>query len=103
MTKRILSVLSVTALMAAMVVVAALPAFASSSADFIVYFPFGNGATYSCSGAPPFVSNGSDDSPGNCAIERIGAPPVGLVCDIPTTITFVHEMHQATIDARLCH
>ena len=103
MTKRILSVLSVAALIAAMVVVAALPAFAASSANSIVYFPFGNGATYSCSGGPPFVSNGSDASSGNCAIEQIGAPPVSLVCDIPTTITFVHEMHQSTIDARLCH
>jgi hypothetical protein len=103
MTKRTLSVLSVAALIAAMVVVAALPASAASSANHIVYFPFGKGATYSCFGGPPFVSNGSDNSPGNCAIERIGAPPVGLVCDIPTTITFVHEMHQATLDARLCH
>ena len=103
MTKRMLSVLSVAALIAAMVVVTALPAFAASSANFMVYFPFGNGATYSCSGGPPFVSNDSDDLPGNCAIEQIGAPPVDLVCDVPTTITFVHEMHQATIDARLCH
>jgi hypothetical protein len=102
MTKRTLSVLSVATLMAAMVVVTALPAFAASSATSIVYFPFGNGATYSCSGGPPFVSNDSDGSPGNCAIEQIGAPPVGLVCDIPTTITFVHETHQATLDARLC-
>ena len=102
MTKRTLSVLSVATLMAAMVVVTALPAFAASPANSIVYFPFGNGATYSCSGGPPFVSNGSDGSPGNCAIEQIGAPPVGLVCDISTTITFVHETHQATLDARLC-
>ena len=103
MTKRMLTVLSVATLIAAMVVVTALPAFAASSANSIVYFPFGNGATYSCSGSPPFVSNNSDASPGNCAIEQIGAPPVGLVCNVPTTITFVHETHQATIDARLCH
>ena len=84
------------------------PAIAQSpAADPVVYFPLGNGATYSCAGGPPFVvdnhrrhSGGS--SPGNCAIEQIGPPPVGLVCDIPTTITFAHEMHPWTTDAWLC-
>jgi len=111
MTKRILSVLSVTTLIAAMMVVTALPAFAASSAYSIVYFPFGNGATYLCSGGPPFVVNNNNNhhhhsggsSPGNCAIEQIGPPPVGLVCDIPTTITFVHDTHQDTEGGRLCH
>jgi hypothetical protein len=98
---RILSV--ITAVTVVLLTAFTLPAIAQSPANSIVYFPFGNGATYSCTGGPPFVSNNSDDSPGNCAIRQIGAPPVGLACDIPTAITFVHEMHQATIDARLCH
>ena len=98
---RILSV--VAAVTVVLLAAFTLPAIAQSPADSTVYFPLGNGATYSCSGGPPFVvSNGSDASPGNCAIVQIGAPPVGLVCDIPTTITFVHETHQATLDARLC-
>ena len=100
-TGRILS--TVAAVTVVLLAAFTLPAIAVSPANSVVYFHFGNGATYSCSGGPPFVSNGSDASPGNCAIERIGAPPVGLVCDIPTTITFVHEMHQATLDARLFH
>ena len=82
------------------------PAIAQSpAADPVVYFPLGNGATYSCAGGPPFVVDNhrhSGDSSGNCAIEQIGPPPVGLVCDIPTTITFAHEMHPWTTDAWLC-
>jgi hypothetical protein len=101
-----------TAAVAAAVLLAAAfapPAIAQSpAADPVVYFPLGNGATYSCAGGPPFVvddhhrhhSGGS--SPGNCAIEQIGPPPVGLVCDIPTTITFTHEMHPWTTDVWLC-
>ena len=81
----------------------ALPAIAQSPADSVVYFPLGNGATYSCSGGPPFVVNNhhSGDSSGNCAIRQIGPPPVGLVCDIPTTITFTHEMRPWTTGAWL--
>jgi LPXTG-motif cell wall-anchored protein len=81
------------------------PAIAQSPPDSVVYFPLGNGATYSCAGGPPFVVNNhhhSGDSPGNCAIRQIGPPPVGLVCDIPTTITFTHEMHPWTTDVWLC-
>ena len=92
------------AVAAALVALTLGQAFAASPADDIVYFPLGNGAAYSCSGGPPFVVDDSyDGSPGNCAIRQIGAPPTGLVCDIPTTITFVHEMHQWTADAKLCH
>ena len=83
----------------------ALPAIAQSPADSTVYFPLGNGATYSCAGGPPFVvddDHHSGGSPGNCAIQQIGPPPVGLVCDMPTTITFAHEMHPWTTDAWLC-
>ena len=96
-----------TAAVAAVLLMAAfaLPAIAQSPADSVVYFPLGNGATYSCAGGPPFVVNNhhhSGDSPGNCAIQQIGPPPVGLACDIPTTITFAHEMHPWTTDAWLC-
>jgi hypothetical protein len=82
------------------------PAIAQSPADSAVYLPLGNGATYSCAGGPPFVVNNnhhhSGDSPGNCAIRQIGPPPVGLVCDFPTTITFTHEMRPWTTEAWLC-
>ena len=101
-----------TAAVAAAVLLAAAfapPAIAQSpAADPVVYFPLGNGATYSCAGGPPFVvdnhhrHHSGDSSPGNCAIEQIGPPPVGLVCDIPTPITFAHEMHPWTTDAWLC-
>jgi hypothetical protein len=99
-----------TAAVAAVVLTAAfaLPAIAQSPPSSVVYFPLGNGATYSCAGGPPFVVDNnhhhhdSGDSPGNCAIEQIGPPPVGLVCDIPTTITFTHEMRPWTTEAWLC-
>jgi hypothetical protein len=89
---------------AAMVVAPALPAMAQESqeeaADSIVYFPYGNGATYSCEGGAPFVFDSAGT--GNCAVQQIGALPPGLVCDIPTTITFVHQGYQWVADARLC-
>jgi hypothetical protein len=98
-----------TAAVAAVLLTAAFapPATAQSPADPIVYFPLGNGATYSCAGGPPFVVNdlhhSGGSSPGNCAIQQIGPPPVGLVCDVPATITFEHEMHPwTTTDAWLC-
>ncbi len=98
-----------TAAVAAVLLTAAfaLPAIAQSPPDSVVYFPLGNGATYACAGGPPFVvdnhhHHSGDSSPGNCAIERIGPPPVGLVCDIPTTITFTHEMYPWTTDVWLC-
>jgi hypothetical protein len=83
------------------------PAIAQAPPDSVVYFSLGNGATYSCAGGPPFVvdndHHSGDSSPGNCAIQQIGPPPVGLACDIPTTITFTHEMHSwTTTDAWLC-
>ena len=96
-----------TAAVAAVLLMAAfaLPAIAQSPPDSVVYFPLGNGATYSCASGPPFVVDNhhhSGDSSGNCAIQQIGPPPVGLVCDIPTTITFMHEMYSWTTDAWLC-
>jgi len=93
----VLTVVTATTLLTAIPVTAASPAV-----DSVVFFPAGNGATYSCSGGPPFVHSGHDASIGNCAFEHVGAPD-GLVCDLPTTITFVHDTHQDTEDGRLCH
>ena len=70
------------------------------AANSIVYFPYGNGATYSCEGGASFVFDSAGT--GNCAVQQIGALPPGLVCDIPTTITFVHQGYQWVADARLC-
>ena len=97
-----------TAAVAAVLLTAfAPPAIAQAPPDSVVYFPLGNGATYSCSGGPPFVVNNhhhysGGSSPGNCAIQQIGPPPVGLACDVPTAITFTHEMHPWTTEAWLC-
>ena len=78
-----------------------LPAFASS-VDPIVFFPRGNGATYSCTGGPPFVFDAHSDSMGNCSVDGVGPPPAGLVCEDPATITFMHEGHDFTDEAKLC-
>lgn len=76
----------------------------TSPAVSTVFFtvPGVNGATYSCTGGPPFVHNGDNASMGNCAVQQIG-PPAGLICDVPTAITFVHDMQQFVADASLCH
>jgi len=99
--RRIKRVLAVAVVTMAMLVASIPPASAASPEDSIVFFPLGNGATYTCTGGPPFVFNG-DGSTGNCAVQQIGVP-VGLVCDVPTTITFVHEGHEWVADASLCH
>jgi hypothetical protein len=100
---RIKSVFAVAVVAVAMLVVSIPPAVAASPADSIVFFPvtLGNGATYSCTGGPPFVFNGNDSS-GNCAVQQIGMP-AELVCDVPTTITFMHEMHEFAADGSICH
>jgi hypothetical protein len=100
--RRIKSVFAVAAVTVVMLAAPSLPAAAEASEDSIVFFPvpLGNGATYSCTGGPPFVVD-EDDSTGNCAIQQIGAP-AGLVCDVSTTITFVHDMHQFVADASRC-
>ena len=100
---RIKSVFAVAVVAVAMLVVSVPPAVAASPAGTIVFFPvaLGNGATYSCTGGPPFVFN-SDDSSGNCAVQQIGMP-ADLVCDVPTTITFVHDMHEFVADGSSCH
>src|SRR4051812_36993289 len=87
----------------AMLIAPTLPAMAWASEDPNVFFPvrLGNGATYSCTGGPPFVVN-EDDSTGNCSVQQIGAP-TDLICDSPSTITFVHDRHQFVADGSLCH
>lgn len=94
-------VVVVAAFAAFMLVASILPATAKAQeADSIVYFPYGNGATYSCMGGPPFVFDSAGT--GNCSIEQIGSP-VGLLCEVPTTITFVHQGRRWVADAILCH
>lgn len=101
--RRIKLVFTVAAVTVAMLLTSIPPALAASPADSIVFFPvtLGAGATYSCTGGPPFVST-SDDPTGNCTVLQIGKP-ADLVCDVPTTITFVHDMHQFVADGSLCH
>ncbi len=91
----------VTATTVAMLVAAVLPAVAQSQeADSIVFLPYGNGATYSCTGGAPFIFD-PHSGEGNCAVEQIGKP-AGLVCEVPTTVRIVHGTHQAEEDAKLC-
>ncbi len=71
-------------------------------ANSIVFFPVQNGVTYSCTGGPPFVHHGHDASMGNCAVQHVG-PPAGLVCDVPTTITIMHDIEQLVVDGSLCY
>ena len=68
-------------------------------ADATVFFPYGNGATYSCTGGPPFVFDSAGT--GNCTVQQIGRL-TGPLCETPTTVTFVHQGHQWVADARLC-
>lgn len=73
----------------------------SLPAGSIVYFPYGNGITYSCSGGPPFIVDPMSGE-GNCTLEEIGALPAGVGCYISTPIEFVHDMHQEVLDGWLC-
>jgi hypothetical protein len=98
--RRIKSVFVVAAATVAMLIASIPPALATPE-DSIVFFPvtLGNGATYSCTGGPPFVS--SNDSTGNCSVRQIGQP-TDLVCDVPTNITFLHDQHEFAADGSLC-
>ncbi len=81
-----------------------LPAMAQETqegADAIVFFPYGNGATYSCTGGPPFVFDAAGT--GNCSVEQIGRGLTDPLCEVPTTITFVHQGNEWVADARLCY
>jgi hypothetical protein len=96
---------ALAAITVVMLVAPILPALAQESqeeeaaADSIVFFPYGNGATYSCVGDAPFVFDSAGS--GNCTVQQIGRLTAPL-CEIPTTITFVHHGHQWVADARLC-
>ena len=83
------SVFVMAAVMLTILVAYVSPAVAEPSTDPLIFFavPGGPGGTYSCTGGPPFVSElGSGQE--NCTLLQTGAP-TGLVCDIPTTVTFV--------------
>ena len=98
------------AITTAMLLASLQPAVAASSADSLIYFavPGGLGGTYSCTSGPPFVSElGSTQE--NCTLYQVGAP-TGLVCDIPTTVTFVPTLPEVPevvseylADGWLCH
>ncbi len=91
----------VAAFTVVMLVALILPATAEAQeADSIVYFPYGNGATYSCTGGPPFIFDSAGT--GNCTVQQIGSP-AGLLCEVPTTITFVLHGRRWVADASLCH
>jgi hypothetical protein len=99
--KRTRVLFMVIAVTAAMLVSPILPAMATSSENSLVLYPYGSGATYSCTGGPPFVVD-PHSSEGNCALEQIGAPPADVICDAPITIAFVHDMHKEVEDGMLC-
>jgi hypothetical protein len=92
------------AVTAATLLTATLPALAASPAESsTVFYPQGNGVTYSCTGGPPFIHSGHDASTGNCTVRHVGPPSGGpAACDVPTTITLVHDMHQNVEEGRLC-
>jgi hypothetical protein len=96
-TGRLFMVAAVTAVM---LLAPTVPA--TASVDSIVFFPGGNGATYSCTDGPPFVFDPASGSGGNCTVEQIGKP-AGLVCDDPTPITIVHEGARFVAEGSRCH
>ncbi len=103
--RRIKSVMVVATVTVVALLAYTLPAMAAAppqeeTAVSIVYFPYGNGATYSCTGGPPFVFDSAGT--GNCSVEQIGRGLTDPLCEVPTTITFVHQGHQWVADARLC-
>jgi hypothetical protein len=84
-----------------MLITPILPAMAEEeAAGSTIFFPYGNGATYSCTGGPPFVFDSAGS--GNCSVEQLGRGLTSPLCDIPTTIIFVHQGHRWAADARLC-
>jgi hypothetical protein len=104
-TSRVLFMVLLAALTAATTLLTAtLPALAASPGESsTVFYPQGNGVTYSCTGGPPFIHSGHDASTGNCTVRHVGAPSGGPAsCDVPTTITLVHDMHQDVEEGRLC-
>ncbi len=83
------SVFVLAAVTLTMLVAYVSPAVAAPSTDPLIYFavPGGPGGTYSCTSGPPFATElGSGQD--NCTLSQTGAP-ADLVCDIPTTVTFM--------------
>jgi len=77
-----------------------LPAMAQEeAASSTVFFPYGNGATYSGVDGAPFVFDSAGT--GNCTVQQIGRL-IDPRCEVPTTITFIHQGNQWVADARLC-
>lgn len=99
--KRFRMLFMVSAVTVAMLLASTLPALATSPAGTTVFYPYGNGVTYSCTGGPPFVVD-PKSSQANCATQQIGSPPPGAVCDVPTTITFMHDMRPDVENGKLC-
>ena len=100
--RRIKLVMVVAAVTVVVLLASTLPAMAASqAADSIVFFPYGNGATYSCTGGPPFVFDAAGT--GNCSVEQIGRGLTDPLCEVPTTITFVHQGNKWVGEARLCY
>jgi hypothetical protein len=99
--KRNKTLFTVTAVAVPMLLASTLPAMATSPADSVVFYPHGNGATYSCTDGSSFIVDPHSPE-GNCTLQQIGPPSNGLVCDAPTTITFVHDMRQDVEDGMLC-
>ncbi len=97
--RRILMVLVIAAVVGLMVPISPVGAADLQGGNTTVYFPYGNGATYSCAGGPPFVFDSSGT--GNCSVEQIGGQ-AGLQCDIPTDLTFAHHGYRWVSEASLC-
>ena len=89
--------------MIAILVASTLPAMATTPANSILFIPVavGNGATYSCTDGPPFVYDPASPSQ-NCHLQQVGLSP-GLLCDVPTTLTFIYEGYQYPASAIVCH
>lgn len=99
----------VIAAVAVTMLVASIPPAVAAPPEALVFFavPGGPGGTYSCTSSPPFVSDlGSPQE--TCTLYQTGAP-AGLVCDIPTTVTFVPtvpevpEVTEYVANGSLCH
>ena len=102
-TTRALFMVLIALTAATTLLTATLPALAASPGESTVFYPQGNGVTYSCTGGPPFIHSGHDASTGNCTVRHVGPPSGGSAsCDVPTTITLVHDMHQNVEEGRLC-
>ena len=97
------------AVVAVTMLVASIPPAVAAPPEALVFFavPGGPGGTYACTSGPPFVSDlGSPQD--NCTLYQTGAP-ADLVCDIPTTVTFVPTVPEGpgiteyVANGSLCH